>query len=189
MFSLDKQIGDYRVRQTDTSVVIDEQKGPVSSFFDFIFGLVFMFPLGFLLGYLLMNGLDPMASQISVGHWLIILPFLCVPFVFAYVGAFMAFVRSHVEVTREQFLKGITWCGVPLKLKATPVSEIRSVQLKWEPKEGSFAGGWNCVASAMPVKTTKPIRLFACSKRESALALASAVAGITNLPVQDVPQS
>ena len=192
MFSLEKQIGDYRVKQTDKSVVVDQRKGLVLSFFDFIFGLVFMFPLGFLAGIVLLkDGVlgvkpDPNASQISIGHWLIILPFLCVPFVFAYVGAFIAFARSHVEATREQFLRGNTWCGVPLKLKATSVSEIVSVQLKWECS-GGLVGNWGCVVSALSVKEAKSIRLFSCSDRESALELANAVAEITNLKVQDIP--
>ena len=185
MFENDKQIGDYCMKQTDISVVIDERKGPVSSFFGFIFGLAFMFPLGFLAGYLLLNGPDP---NFPIGHWLIILPFLCVPFVFAYVGAFIAFARSHVEATREQFLRGNTWCGVPLKLKATPVSEISSVQLQWECS-GGLIGNWDCVVSALTIKKAKPIRLLSCSDRESALELASAIAEITNLKVQDIPQS
>jgi hypothetical protein len=85
MFSLNKQIGDYRVKQTDTSIVIDERKGPVSSVLDFIFGLVFMFPFVLFAGaFLLKNGLLGVkpsldSSQISIGHWLIILPFLCIP--------------------------------------------------------------------------------------------------------------
>lgn len=183
MFENDKQIGDYCMKQTDISVVIDERKGPVSSFFHFIFGLAFMFPLGFLAGYLLLNGPDP---NFPIGHWLIILPFLCVPFIFAYVGAFIAFARSHVEATREQFLRGNTWCGVPLKLKPTPVSEIGSIQLTWE-RGGVEGGSWFCIVKALPLRKAKPIRLFSCSKKESALELANAVAEITNLKVQDIP--
>ena len=103
MCEQDKQIGDYRLKQTEDSIVIDERKGPVSSFFDFIFGLAFVSPLGFLAGYLLLNGPDP---NFPISHWLIVLPFLCVPFVFAYVGLFLAFARSHVEATSEKLFAG-----------------------------------------------------------------------------------
>ena len=194
MFSLEKQIGDYCIKQTDQSVVIDQRKSLVLSFFDLIFGLIFMAPFVLFTGAcLLKNGLLGVkpsldSSQISIGHWLIILPFLCIPVFFAYVGAFIAFARSHVEATREQFLRGNTWCGVPLKLKATPVSEISSVQLTWE-RGGGFGGSWFCIVKALPLRKAKPIRLFSCSKKESALELARAVAEITNLPVQDIPQS
>jgi hypothetical protein len=77
---------------------------------------------------------------------------------------------------------------MPFKLKATPVSEISSVQLTWE-RGGGFGGSWFCIVKALPLRKAKPIRLFSCSKKESALELANAVAEITNLPVQDIPQS
>jgi hypothetical protein len=189
MCKQDRQIGDYRLKQTDSSVVIDERKGPASSFFDFIFGLAFMSPLGFLAGYLLLNGPGPNASQFPIGHWLIILPFLCVPFVFAYVGSFLAFARSHVEATSEKLFTGNTWCGVPLKLKVTQVSEIGSVRLKWEISGGMFGRHWDCVVSALSAKKSKPIRLCSSPKKEAAFEMANAIAEITKLPVQDIPLS
>jgi hypothetical protein len=184
MSEQEKQIGDYRLRQMGRSVVIDERKGPVSAFLDFLFGLAFMAPLGFLAGYLLLNGPDP---NFPINHWLIILPFLCVPFVFAYVGLFLAIARFHVEATAEQLLTGNLWCGVPLKLKATPVSIIGSIQLEYS--RGMFSGNWNCVGSVLSAKKPGPIRLCSSPKKEAALELANAIAEITKLPVQDTPLS
>ena len=194
MCETDKRIGDYRIKQTDKSVVVGQRKGLASSIFDFMFGMAFMSPLGLLVGvFLFKNGVfgmkpDPNISQISTGNWLIILPFLCVSLVFAYIGFFVAFARSHVDVANEKIFIGNSWCGVPLKLKATPVSEISSIQLKWELGGGMFGRRWCCVATALTFKKAKPIRLFSCSNRESALELAGAVAQITNLTVRDIPQ-
>lgn len=193
MFEKQKQIGGYRLQLTEHLVIIDERSGFISSLFDVIWGLLFMSPLCFLASLFLSKngvfGIFRIIWHIPISHWLIILPLLCVPLVFFYYGFCWSFVRSHIEAADENILTGNTWFGVPLKLKTTPISEISSVQLKWKLSGGMFTWPWNCDVSALPVKAAKPIQLFSCSTREVALELANAVAEITKLPVQEIPQS
>jgi len=186
MFEKQKQIGGYRLRQTEQSAVIDEQKGVIGSILCLIFGLGFMFPL-YLFGALMLKRgvLDIVRSDYSQ-YWLGLSLFLCLGLGFAFIGFLVAFARYHIEVTGEKVLMGRTWFGVPVKLKATPVSEIVAIRLKWE-RRGILASGWFCDVSILSAK--KSVSLFSCSKKEASLKLANAVAEITKLPVQDILQS
>jgi hypothetical protein len=191
MFEKQKRVDGYRLRQTEHSVIIDERRGLILSIFDLIFGLVFMAPLCFLGGFFLVKnsvlGIFPIIWHIPVGHWLIILPILCMILAFAFIGFFQAFARSHIEAADEYVLTGNTWFGVPVKLTTTPVSEITAIKLDWE-RQGFLGGVWCCVGSILSAKNKKSVQLFSCSKKEAALELANAVAEITKLPVQDIPQ-
>jgi hypothetical protein len=197
MFKGSKYIDSYRLRRTENSVIIDERRGFFETIFDLIFGLVFMFPLFLLInaffvdiGWLGMEWEEqkwPAAPPIW--GWPILMLIYCMILFFTYIGFSFAFARSHVEATSGKILIGNTWFGVPVKLKVTPVSEISSVQLKWKFSGGVFTGHWYCGVSALSAKKAKPILLFSCSKKEAAVELTNAVAEITKLPVQDIPQS
>jgi hypothetical protein len=130
----------------------------------------------------------PDFSKYTIGSWLLLAFLFCVMLLFAYGGLLVAFARSHLEATSEKILAGNTWFRVPVKLKVMRVSEIGAIKLTWERGGGPFSSRWYCAVSALTWKKTKPIRLISCSNKESALELANAVAEITKLPVQDIPQ-
>jgi len=188
MFKHGKQIDGYRLQQTEKSVIIDERENLTGRIVRIVMGLSFMlFPGAVILHMMFYNGL-PNYSHATIGDWLILLFLFCVIFFFAYEGFLCAFEREYVEVTGEKILKGNTWFGVPVKLKAMPVSELIAIKLAWED-QGHFAWNWQCVASTLSAKKKKTVALFSCSKKEATLELVNAIAEMTKLPVQDVPQS
>jgi hypothetical protein len=185
-----KHIDDYFLQHLGQSIVIDERDSPTSSVFRIAFGLgVMVWTDAGILRLVFCMG-RPDFSKYTIGSWLILAFLFCIMLLFTCGGAFVAFARSRVEATSEKILAGNTWFGVPVKLKVLRVSEISAIKLTWERSRSAFSSRWFCAASALSAKKAKPIRLFSCSERESALELASAVAGITNLPLplQNIPQ-
>jgi hypothetical protein len=199
MFDQEKKIGIYRLRQDENSVVIDEHKGFIHAAGDFVFGLVFMFPMFLFMnvffvnigwlhpkdGWLLLEW-KPHSEPVPIWSWLVVLPFLCVPVFFAYIGSSIAFARFHLEATSEKIFIGNTWFGLPVKLKTMPVSEIAAIKLNWE-KRGVISSYWFCVVSILIGKKSVP--LFGYSEKKVAWELANVIGEITKLPVQDVPQT
>lgn len=184
-----KQIDDYFLQHLGQSIVIDERDSPISSIFRIVLGLsVMLFTDAGILRLVFCTG-RPDFSKYTIGSWLLLAFLFCIMLLFTCGGLLVAFARSHVEATSEKILTGNTWFGVPVKLKVMPVLEISAIKLTWECTKGAFSSRWYCAVSTLSAKKAKPIRLFSCSSKESALELASVVAGISSLPVQDIPQS
>jgi len=183
-----KQIDDYFLQHLGQFIVIDERDSPISSIFRIVLGLsVMVWTDAGILRLVFCMG-RPDFSKYTIGSWLLLAFLFCIMLLFTCGGSFVAFARSHVEATSEKILTGNTWFGVPVKLKVMPVLEISAIKLTWECSRGAFSGRWYCAVSALSPKKAKPIRLVSCSDKESALTLANAIAEITNLPVQDIPQ-
>ena len=189
----EEQIDGYRLHQNELTVAIDERESLFGTVFRVVFGLTFMFPLILFAGaVVLKDGLlgmkwDSNASHYPIGAWLIVLPFICVPFVFAFIGISTVFARSRIEAASDSILIGSKWFGVWPKLKAKPISEIRAIKIDWQ-RRGVFASRWVCVVSILLTETGKSVALFSCSEKEAALKLAKAVSEITKLPLQEVPR-
>jgi len=183
-----KQIDDYFLQYPGRSVVIDERDGPISSVVRIVLGLSVMLWTDAGILHLVFYKGWPDFSKCTIGSWLILAFLFCIMLLFTCGGSFVAFARSHVEATSEKILAGNTWFGVPVRLKVMPVSEISALKLTWEYSRSAFSGRWYCAASALYAKKSKPVRLLSCCDKEAALELANAVAEITSLPVQDIPQ-
>jgi hypothetical protein len=188
MFEKQKQIDDYRLQHLEQSVIIDEKDGPISTVFRIALGLAFILFAGVLFFQIVFFAGIPNFGQYTSANWLAFSILFCVVFFVGSMGFLVAFARSHVEATSEKILTGNTWFGVPVKLKAMPVSELIAIKLAWEDR-AHFGSNWQCVGSILSAKKKKPVQLFSCSKKEAALELANAVVEITKLPVQDIPHS
>jgi len=188
MFEKQKQFDGYRIQQTEQSVIFDEKDGPISSAVRIAFGVCYIAGSVYIALTPVFCMGRPDFSKYTTGSWLILAFLFCIMLFFAYGGLSVAFARTHVEATSEKILTGNTWFGVPVKLRAMPVSELISIKLAWEDR-GHFGSNWQYVGSILSAQNKKSVQLFSCSKKEAALELANAVAEITKLPVQDVPQS
>ncbi|HUB87691.1 MAG TPA: hypothetical protein VMB22_07335 [Verrucomicrobiae bacterium] len=187
MFEKQKQIDDYRLQHLEQSVIIDERDGPISTIFRIVFGMIYALgAVCIALTPVFCMG-RPDFSKYTTGSWLLLALILCIMLFFAYAGLSVAFARTHVEATSEKILTGNTWFGVPVKLKAMPVSELIAIKLAWEDR-AHFGSNWQWVGSVLSAKKKKSVQLFSCSKKEAALELANAVAEKTSLPVHDIPQ-
>jgi hypothetical protein len=196
MYKRDEQIGGYRLRQDEGSIVIDERRKFFSAVFDFIFGTAFMFPLILIIGaFLPTGGLFGIKVDYSerrpIWAWLVYLVILCVPVVFFLVGAFDAFARTQVVVTSKAIFTGHKWFWIWPRLKSKPVSEVATVKLEWRLQRGGpFGGGfWVCEVQILPAKSGKSMALLSCHKKEDALKLADCISETTRLSIHDATNS
>jgi hypothetical protein len=189
MSSPGKQIDDYFLQNGGEAVIIDEKDGLISTIARIALGLAFaLFPSVMFFQIVFFAGI-PNFGQYTFANWFPFSILLGAVFFFGFSGLSVTFARSHVEVTSEKILVGNTWFGIPKKLKATPVSEISAIALAWERGASPFGGRRYCAVSALSAIKSKPVLLVSSSKKEAALELANAIAEITKLPVQDIPQS
>ena len=187
MFSLEKQIDDYFLRQGEQSIIIDERDSPISSAGRVVLGISLVVVPSYSFLSMIFYGGHANFSKYTTGSWLLAALLLCAILPCVIGGLYVAFARRHVEVTRENILSGNTWFGMPFRLNTTPVREISAIKLNWEC-HGHFGKRWYCVGSILSAKGKKPAPLFNCSSREAALELAEAVAEMTRLSVQDIPK-
>jgi hypothetical protein len=184
-----KQIDDYFLQNRGEDVIIDEKDSLISTLVRIALGLAFtLFPSVMFFQIVFFAGI-PNFGQYTFANWLPFSIFLCAVFFFGSMSLPVAFARSHVEATSEKILTGSSWFGVPVKLKVLPVSEISAIALAWERGASPFGGRRYCAVSALSAKKAKPVLLVSSSKKEAALELANAIAEITKLPVQDIPQA
>jgi hypothetical protein len=189
MFDQGEQVGGYRVRQDQASVAIVETRGFFSSLFCLFFGMAFMFPLVFCTVTFLKGGFvvdpDSFAEHHPIWSWLIITTFLCIPFLFAFIGASFAFSRNYIEATNDKISTGDKWFSLWPRLKVTPVSEIGSINLYWTHR-GRFSGRRVCGVSIILTKANKLVDLVTFDEHSDAFELARAISDKTGLPIQDM---
>ena len=190
MFKQDEHIGGYRLRQNEHSVVIDEREGFSPRANRILFGLVFMFPLALCIGAFFPNGFfgvkwESPSVHYPIWRWLIFIPFLCIPFVFAFADAYHAFSRDYVEAINDKIFVGVKWFNLWAWLNIRPISEISSINSNWT-RRGPFAGRRVCGVFIIPAKSNKLINLVCCVKHRDALKLAKVISDKTNLPIQDI---
>jgi hypothetical protein len=193
MFEKDEKIENYRVRQYEHYVVIDEQKGFFFSTLDILFGLIFLFPLALFVGALFPDGFLGVKWESPDVHypilgWLIFIPFLCIPFVLGYFGIAIAFSRLCVIATNDNIFIGTKWFNLWQRTKATQISEIDSIKLGWT-RRGPFSGRRVCGVFIILTKTGKLVNLVTCVEHGDALKLANMILSKTNLSLQDMASS
>jgi hypothetical protein len=192
-----ERICGYRIRYVERSIIVDERaRYVILEVPRVIFGLAFMFPFFLLAGaFLLENGVlgvrrpDPHSySQYPAWQWLIIVPFLFIPVLFAVLGFFVAFARVRVEAVPGRIRRGYTWFGVPIRLNAVTISETAAIKLQLEARRSGLFGSRDYYVTCFDDKESR-VELFSCTEKEGALKLANEIAEIAGLAVHDAAES